>query len=212
MTNEKMTIYQGLCELKLLDSRINDAIAKAKFTDAILETATKISGISIVDFEKNAEASLKKINALIARRDALKRSIVKSNAITQLTIAGETMSVAEAIDKKASNMIYARSLQRVIDSQYRNAAAQAEKSNSSLEAKADEYVTKLFGAKESKQGSEEITSMRDNYVKKNTVKLVDPIKSISVLEKMEETISKFISEFDSALSVSNAMTQIEFEY
>ena len=43
-TVEKMTIHKALCELKILDSRINNAISSARFCLANKHSNEKVNG------------------------------------------------------------------------------------------------------------------------------------------------------------------------
>lgn len=58
----------------------------------------------------------------------------------------------------------------------------------------------------------EVTAVRDAYVKANTYELIDPINIKAQIDEYQRLISDFQSEVDSALSVSNAITEIEFSY
>lgn len=42
--------------------------------------------------------------------------------------------------------------------------------------------------------------------------MVDPIGVSAVIESIDSFVDKFIAEVDSSLSVSNAITEIEFSY
>ena len=97
MTTETMTIHRGLCELKVLISRINKVIDESNFCTATKASMRKLKGVPIEDFKKDSQSALDQIKDLMARYDAIKRAISESNAKTTVEIAGKSYTVAEAI-------------------------------------------------------------------------------------------------------------------
>ena len=98
----KISITEALNELKLYDSKIMKAITNAKLVGAAKKSADKVGVVKKEDFEERAKASYQSVTDLIANRNTLKSAIVKSNAVTEVTINGKTMTVAEAIERKNS--------------------------------------------------------------------------------------------------------------
>ena len=66
--------------------------------------------------------------------------------------------------------------------------------------------------KEGKTNTDEIEKTRKDFIFNNTFELVDPIKVKDKIDSLEKEISEFESEIDAALSVSNAVTEIEVTY
>ena len=60
--------------------------------------------------------------------------------------------------------------------------------------------------------SEEVKKVREDFVASQTVDVLDPIDSRKVMESLRDRIDSFMSDVDAALSVSNALTQIDIEY
>ena len=81
-----------------------------------------------------------------------------------------------------------------------------------LEMRADEYVKSLYGNVDMKGASEEIKKVRADFISAQTMEIVDPIGISSEMERLDEEISTFVVEIDSALSVSNALTELEISY
>ena len=77
--------------------------------------------MSLSDYKENIKSNYQKTMDLIRRRDALKRAVVNSNAETKVNVAGETMTVAEAIDKKNHGVLYLKSVLRRMSVDYENA-------------------------------------------------------------------------------------------
>jgi hypothetical protein len=85
-----------------------------------------------------------------------------------------------------------------------------------LEKKAEKYVLDVINAqpKDSKMSvdSEAMKALRKTYIENNTYDLVDPMDVAKIMEALDAEINEFNAEVDAALSVSNALTVIEFEY
>ena len=94
-TNEKMTVHKALCELKVIDARINKAISATTYVVPNKHNNTKIAGMTIPDYCEQAKTAYQSAVDLIARRDAIKRAIVKSNAETTVVIGGKVYTVAK---------------------------------------------------------------------------------------------------------------------
>lgn len=211
MITEKMNIHRALCELKTIDSRIAKKIAESSFCVANKTSNSKIGGKPISEYVEEAKNNYKSILALINRRNAIKRAVSLSNAVTEITIGGTTFRVAEAIEMKNRGMDNFEVLVMELSSQLNRASGVIKRSEDEMDEHADKYVIGLYGSKEKAQ-SPEVTAVRDVYVKANTYELIDPINIKAQIDKYQRLISDFKSEVDSALSVSNAITEIEFSY
>jgi hypothetical protein len=55
-------------------------------------------------------------------------------------------------------------------------------------------------------------TLRKTYIENNTYDLIDPLDVAKIMEALDAEINEFNAEVDAALSVSNALTVIEFEY
>ena len=209
---ERMTVHKGLCELKLLADRIDKEINNATFLFTVKHGANKINGVPVTELAKQAQDKMKSILTLINRRNAIKRAIVNSNAVTKVTIGDNEYSVAEAIDMKANGLSYTQSLRSRIESQYARCQKLIEQENQKLENRADEYVKATFGSAEVKNMSEEMEKARKTFVDAQTLEMIDAISAQKQIDFISDYADKFMAEVDSALSVSNALTTIEIEY
>ena len=210
--SEKMTVTQGLNELKILDSRINRAIAEAKFvTSAKICDKNVTSSMSKEDFEIKAKASLQSCDDLIERRKKIKSAIVTSNAVTKVNIAGKEMTVAEAIERKVS-IEYEKNLLNQMRIQYTSSALIVDKRNTEMEASIEKLVNTAFG-KESKVNIKEddYSSIADPYRKSNEYGLVDPINIQDEIMKRSEELDSYLTSVDTSLQISNCTTIIEIE-
>lgn len=211
-TVEKMTIHKALCELKILDSRINNAISSARFCLANKHSNEKVNGVTVEEYQETMKASYNKAFDLIRRREAIKRAVVLSNAKTIVKIGGKEYTVAEAIEMNNHGIDLKLQLKNAMKKQYDSAMTAIISKNSVVDDKATEYVVGLFGQKESKTANEEYEKARKSYIEANTMELIDPVNILEKIEALEVEIADFTTEVDSALSVSNALTEITVEY
>jgi hypothetical protein len=212
MTTETMTVHQALCELKTLDARIVKAMSES-FVFANKHSNTKVSGQDISDFCEQIKSNYQSVTDLIARRDAIKRAVVNSNAVTTVVIGGKTYTVAEAIDMKNNGIPARQRLLSRITSSWDDANRVAMRSNGAdLEDRADAYIKSLFGNSDMKGVTEDVKKMRADFITAQTVEIVDPINAKDEMKRLEKEINDFVVEIDSSLSVSNALTKIEISY
>lgn len=211
-TVEKMTIHKALCELKILDSRINNAISSARFCLANKHSNEKVNGVTVEEYQETMKASYNKASDLIRRREAIKRAVVLSNAKTIVKIGGKEYTIAEAIEMNNHGIDLKLQLKNAMKKQYDSAMTAIISKNSVVDDKATEYVVGLFGQKESKTANEEYEKARKSYIEANTMELIDPVNILEKIEALEVEIADFTTEVDSALSVSNALTEITVEY
>ena len=209
---EKMLVTVALNELKTLDSRINKAINQAAFVEAskISEKNAKV-GKTKVDFSQEAKAALDSINDLIARREKIKAAVIASNAVTEVEIAGQKMTVAKAIDTKES-IGYKSLLLEVLKDQFYSARMKVNKQNEIMNDKIDKLIETAYG----KEGKDKISeadydAIATPYKKANEFDLVDPIGAEAKIKELDEYIEKFNSTVDSVLQISNCVTYIEIE-
>ena len=217
MNTEKMTIHKALAELKTMDDRINKTIRSTSYVLAAKHTAEKINGVKVNNFKEQMRSGYQKVTDLIKRRDAMKRAVVLSNATTKVKIGDNEYTVAEAIEMKNHGMEFRSALLRQMNSDY--IAAQndlARNGGEALEKKSEQYVLAVIAAqpKDSKMSadSDVMKGLRQTYIENNTYDLIDPLDITKVMEALDAEINEFNAEVDAALSVSNALTVIEFEY
>lgn len=217
MTKEKMNVHRALAELKIIDARIYKAIADTTFVTANKHSNEKINGVTIADFKDTMKSSYQKINDLIARRNAMKKAVVLSNANTIIEIDGNTYTVAEAIEMKNHGMDSFKVLLSNMTDQYNTAQSEFNRnSGETLEKKAENYILSVIQSqpKDSKMTVDDdaMKALRKTYIENNTFDIVDPLNVANAIKELSDYITKFETEIDAALSTSNALTIIEFEY
>ena len=213
MTTETMTIHKALSELKTLDARIEKALRETTFVTSCPQSAQKVNGASRAEFAAAAKSGYQKVRDLIARRNALKRAVVLSNATTRVVVAGQEYTVAEAIEMKNHGVQYTKALMNRLSTDLSAATTAANRANGdSLTSRADAYISALFSSAELKNPSAEVMDARQKYIDAQTVALVDPLNVRVILEELEAQVNDFLVDVDAALSVSNATTTVEICY
>lgn len=211
MTTEKMNVHKALCELKILDSRISKEIRDFEPCGVTKTVAQRVGTQTVAEFNEAAKSKYDSICDLIARRSAIKRAVVASNATTKVSICGNEYTVAEAIEMKNHGLDHKRMLKTRFESRFADASFNVVTGNQNLDRNADVYITSVAGG-DKKVAPEEIQKMRNNYIEPLTLQLVDPLKAQNVITSLSDEIDKFEAEVDSALSVSNAVTEITVSY
>lgn len=204
---EKLLVTQGLNELKLLDARINRAISGAKFVAVAKDSINKVGNMSKEEFAIRAKADLQSISDLISRRKAIKAAIVASNAVTKVEVAGITMTVADAIERK-SGIEYEVSLLKAMKTQYVTAEGQMNRANIEMEDNINALVTAAYGR--DKSTKDDYETIAKPYRDANASVMVDPVKLADEIKELENYTERFLSEVDAALQISNCITMIEF--
>lgn len=212
MIHEKMTVHKALTELKTLDDRINSEITGSVFVRANRHNNMKIFGKTIADFMTDTKSSYQSVEALINRRNAMKRAVVLSNAITKVEIGGVEYTVAEAIEMNNHGMENLVDFRNFLKDQYSTVKRMVESENGDKLVKACEnYIQATFGTKE-KVNNPDIEIAQKAYMTNNTYDIVTGFDIEKVIKELTDRIDAFKTEIDSVLSVSNALTVIEFDY
>ena len=207
----QISVTRALTEVKHLNDRINRATGMQFVGNARGKDTFKVvlgNNQSVADVENIFKQNLQSALDLISRRDLLKRKIVESNSSTKVTVAGETMSVSEAIEKKAS-IQYKINLLQSLRQQYQQALNVTEQHNAKLYQEIDNAVQQAYSNDKGKVDAEQYEAVAKPRLQRNEVSVIDSIKAQEVIKKLDEEISAFVSEIDFILSESNAKTLIE---
>ena len=214
MIQEEMTVHKALCELKMLDKRINESIMTAEFCRANKHSNVKIDGGTIAEYEAAAVSKYQSTMDMIIRRDAIKRAVVASNAGTEVTIGGNRYTVADAVELRRHGLSYRRTLLQAMTLQLKRVRSTIEQKNGEeLTRAADKMVEVYYGRQtDVKAITEEMKATREKFIEDNTYELLDPIRVENRIRELDKEITAFETEVDSALSVSNAVTEITVSY
>ncbi|WP_341323381.1 hypothetical protein NSQ62_07875 [Solibacillus sp. FSL H8-0523] len=203
-----LSIAGALVELKLLDKRIEKATNNALFVSIKQGKDVPKLFKNIDEVNATIKASQQSVTDLIKRRNVIKSAIVVSNATTGVTIAGETMTVAEAIERKNS-IEYDKALLFSYQRQLAASIKLVDKHNLDVMQRADMMVQTFLGNDKSK--ASEAESLRSNFLESHSASLVDPIDIKKIINNLELYIDNFEAEVDLVLSTSNAITYLEID-
>lgn len=206
MEKKQISIHRALAELKRLNGRIINATNEINAITVKRKSVDKINGKPVAEAKKDMQATYDKVVGLIQYRDRLKTLVVQSNAETIVTVANEKMTVAQAIERKAS-IIYEVELLKELKRQYANAVRELEKHIEELPEKLETYLVNILGTKE-KRTEDEVKLHTETYLRRNEHELVDPIHLKKIIDKLEAKIEEFEADVDAVLSESNAVTMI----
>lgn len=213
MTKETMTVHKALAELKILDARIYNTINEATYCKAKKHSANKVNGIEVDEFVKSVQSDYDQTADLINRRKAIKRAVCLSNATTKVNISGGEYTVAEAIEMRNHGVELDKMFLQEMSEQYAEAQKTITDMNGKeLEDRADKYVIAIYGQKDGKTNIAEIDKLKNDFLVSNQYEMIDPMNVKEKIKTVQDFVDSFMAEVDSALSCSNALTQITFEY
>jgi len=200
----KMSITQGLAELKLLDKRLNKRLDGASWA----AVSTKTNRVNEEDLKKTADSFYKSYMDLVSRRDTIKRAIVLSNATTIVTIGNSWKgTVAEAIEHKSS-ISYKKKLLEKMKTDVLTAESDYKAAVEERDSRLDRLLSSELG-KDVKTNPETIAALSASFQESNKIVIVDPLNLKSKAADLEEEIDAFESNVDWVLSETNGKTLID---
>lgn len=206
MSSERMTITKALSELKLLEKRAGKLMDETTFVTFTVGGEPPREARSAAEFVDRVKARRQSVSDLLRRRSAIKAAVVASNARTTVEIAGQTYTVAAAIERKASVAFEQRLIAR-LRSDLAAAQREVDLTNERAANRLDQQAQALLG-KEGSRGAEYETLHR-SFMDRNAARLLDPLGAQADTDRLSEQVDEFLAEVDQILSVSNALTVID---
>ena len=200
---QKMSITQGLAELKMLDKRITTHLKHLRWCDV----STEANRVDAEKLKSRAEAEYQSYMDLVKRRDSIKRAIVLSNATTRVKVAEWEGTVAEAIEHKSS-IEYKRRLLESMKAQLQEARAKYETAKGQMDAKLERLLQSELG-KDVKTNPDTLAALTNTFRSQNKIDLVDPLDLAAKVSALEEEITSFETNVDWVLSEANGKTTVE---
>lgn len=204
----KMTIHRALSELKLADAKITKQISEIIPVSYYQKDKLIFGRISHEDFSNSAKSKLQSILDLIKRKELIKAEIVKSNGITEVTVANHKMTVADAITRKSTLELYKILIERLRNLNNINNGA-VNKNNESINEHLQRLLEITFGKENVKADPKDIEAIRKPFLEANEFHVIDPLKIEDVIKDLEKEVEDFESEIDAVLSEINAVTFIQ---
>lgn len=197
-----ISVTQALSELKLVRKRIDNVVDGVEFTT--LKKANDL--LDVTKFSAKATAAHQSFTDLLARYNALKAAIVKSNATTHVTIAGTTYTIAEAVERKRT-IEFERDLLTRFQHQFTRVKEDFEAHQRNEQARVERLLTTEL-AKDAKTNVEVIQQLTATFLAQNKATIVDPLNLADLIRTMTESIENFETKVDYILSESNGRTML----
>ncbi len=205
---QKLSIAAALNQFKI----IKDRIEKAMDTQFVgVQQNDRVNGYNgRVPFQDQARAGYQSVLQLMANYTELKAKVIQSNATTNVTVAGVTMTVAQAIERKHSIATQQSLLARLVG-QFTAASGIVARDYARVVADADGRAVDYFGGKVDKKASE-FEEFVQGFITRNAPKLADPIGIETQIERHTRETQDFLAEVDLVLTSSNVVTIIEVSF
>ena len=206
----KISITRGLSELKVLKNRYEREIRDAKLIGVSVgkKMVSPYTSYKPSDFEEQAKEGFQSLIDLEKRIIEIKTKIDQSNFITKVKVAGQEMTVLEAIEMK--NLVDLKEQRLLLLKQQlknaRNSFEEAERKNRERIEKNVADQTSA-GTKDAELEAKVKASIESLY----PIALIDPIKVEDEIKKEEKFLEDFKGEVDFVLSESNSLTYIEID-
>lgn len=203
-----LTLTEALVKLKQTEKKITQATSQAMVGVVSVGSNVPPGFKSQEEFKAEVKRRIDSVEGLIKFRDALKSSIVRANANTTVVVGSQTMTIAEAVERKNS-IKFRKELIGHLSNQWNTLEKAVSQQNVSLENRADQFLAQLFGNREKTEDSQnERNQTRSTWISNNTVRILSHDKVKSIVEEMDREVSDFEANVDVALSVANAKTEI----
>lgn len=209
----KISVTRALATLSKVEDKIQKRVESlntihiAKGIDANRQIPGSIQ--SIAEFEKTAQAEFQGVQDLLAVRDELKAKVVQSNAVTTVKVAGEDMTVAQAIERKRT-IVFKELLLGKLKAQYNAAQVRLNRDTLEFEAKL-EAARAPYVQRDKAPDAAQLAVVESPVRSMGTPSIVDPLGLAEKIRALETEIEDFKSNVDFVLSESNAKTEVEIE-
>jgi hypothetical protein len=205
----KITILRALNEVSTLNKRIEKNLHRGgAFLSFMIGDKAPVGFKDEKEVADDIKSRYQTSVDLIERRTSLKAAIVASNAITMVTINGQPMTVAAAIEFKTS-VAYKKDLLSILTNSSASINRKVDQHNDKIEIQADAMAGQILGNKTGKTTKEDMAAITEPFKESRIATLIDPLNIKVVIDKLEDEISGFESEVDNILTESNATVEIE---
>jgi hypothetical protein len=209
----KMSVTRALAEIKRIDEKLSRLSMEGTWVGIQVGRGANatVAGSSVEATSKGITSSWDQFQSLLKNRQELKRKIVQSNAVTQLTVSGLQMSVAETIELKKS-IESKRQLVNIMSQRYTQAINLVNAANTKLESTIETMVSQVLGTDKNKVSQADIDTVASAQKAQKEQALIDPLEIVTKINTMKDEISVVDTELDFLLSESNARTEIEVNF
>lgn len=211
----KISITRALVELKRLDARIDRAISSGVFSAVQLGTDNATAKVmnsqkSVEDVKKEINASFQSVDSLIANRSELKAAIVASNAVTTVELAGTRMTVAAAIELKAT-LLTRKTYLAGVRTQLASAKTLADRANVKMNEEILAATNALLGGQKEVKDTAMVDAIAATQRKQKEASVIQQSFVETRMKELEDVVLNIETELDFVLSESNALTVVEIK-
>jgi len=212
----QMSITRALTSLKAVKKELADYFENPRtFIIALQGTneAVVASGMTKASLETVMQSDYDGYTGRINRLHALKSAIIKSNAVTTVTINGKQYTVAEAIELKAT-LPFKEVLLAHFKKQWVNVSRAVNENNNKVNelfAKNTNDLKATVNEQTAESTKNYLDTMQKLNDKKFIAKVYDYLKLETKIKELSDEIAAIKLELDYVLSESNTTTLIEVE-
>lgn len=210
MATEIMSIQRGLSQLKLLDKKIFGSMNNGVYVGVRVGEKPIRGYKDDEEFADLAKAKYQSVTDLIKRRNAIKSAIVKANALTDVKVGDEVMTIAEAIERKIS-IQFEKEFLNELRQHHHSVSHDYERKEHAFKEKLDQHLETLYG-KDGKSKAQENSDALKPFKDINEPHFIDPLNLKRKIEELQDYIDTFESEVDFSLSEINVKTEITIKY
>ena len=217
MTTETMTITRALAEVKHIKAKFDRMLSTSRFVavaqgqETSKHLTAEVGLLSVDTFSAAAVSAFQSCEDQIKRYNAIRKHLILANATTTVTIGSQTMTIAEAIERKSS-IVMEQKLLNSMKSQYANAQNAYDQLNTRLLDTIERSILQLYGNDRSKVTEEQSKVVSDAKRREFEPSVVDPLKLSDRIGALASRIEDFNNEINYSLSEVNASTKITVEY
>lgn len=210
MATESMTLYQALTRKKILEDKVSK-MRSLRMVEIIDSSGKNKENMTSEEIEKIIRSNYSSTIANMKNLGILKAAINDTNAVVNITVAGKTYSIANAIARfrnlDSEEAMYKRMRDNIIGMKAEIAEHNEEKLSPE---KISAYVQNVLG--DSKKDDKLVQSVTESYRKDNSLTLFDPLDTETLAEEALADIDKFREEIHFALTKVNCETMITVEF
>ncbi|AZI45190.1 hypothetical protein EHF33_19960 (plasmid) [Deinococcus psychrotolerans] len=211
---QRMSLTHALKELKLLEHKIGTRLGEVQAVRVRPPTQSQPGGLSEAAFAERARSAFTSLRALSVRRSQIKAALVQANATTSVEIAGETMTLAAAVERKRAETLGKSSDQQLLNllgEQYGQAVREQTSLRFKLEGQLQVQLQSLLGndAGRSENAGLDADSLTTLFWSRHEPVIDDPLDLATQLLELRDQAAEFASSVDRIIDERNATTFIE---
>ena len=205
----KISLTRALKEVEVLEKRIAKSIEAANLVAAMRGKKLPTGYTSVEQIQTAVKGEYQAVVALIARRNLIKREVLKANSVTPVTIGNKVMTIAEAIDLRNNGIKLDLALLAKLKQEYAQVTRAIDAENQKMEASIERMVEADLG--KDKADKNAYDTIATPYRTQHEAVLIDPLGMRTLILALQSEIEDFQLNIDFGLSEINARTEIEVD-